>query len=225
LSHTRERKRRKPDNLVEFDVRDTLEWDGALDDRRIAVDAENGHVTLTGSVPSYYDKMRAAEAAWTVGGVKTLDNKLLVGPAGAALDDDHIADEAREALERSRFVPKGSVVPTVYDGQVQLRGQVRSQFQRLAAERAVAGLDGVLGIENLIAVSPEPIPTDVADRIKRAFARSALVSAANLRVANDGHAIYLTGTVQSYAAMREAVDTAAAAPGVERVINDLMIEP
>jgi len=216
---------RKPNNLLEFDVRDSLDWDRALDDRRIAVDAEDGHITLTGSVPTYYDKVLAEEDALTVGGVKTLDNKLLVGAGGAALEDAHIAEACRTALLHHRFVPKGSVTVTVRDGRVVLRGQVRNPFQRLASEHAVSRLDGVLGIENLIAISPESIPTDVAERIKRAFARSALVDGSKVRVTNDGHTVYLMGSVRSYAAMREAVDTAAGAPGVERVINDVLIEP
>jgi osmotically-inducible protein OsmY len=226
LSHqSKERSMHKPDTLLEFDVRDSLDWDRALDDRRIAVNAEDGHVVLTGSVPSYYDKVRAEEDALTVGGVKTLDNKLLIGAAGAALDDAHIAEACRTALRHNRFVPEGSVTATIRNGRATLLGQVRNPFQRQAAEHAVSRIDGVLGIENLIAISPEPIPTDVAQRIKQAFARSALVDGSKVRVTNDGHTVYLTGSVRSYAAMREAVDTAAGAPGVERVINDMVIEP
>jgi len=117
------------------------------------------------------------------------------------------------------------VTPTVRDGHVQLRGHVRNPFQRQAAEHAVIQLQGVLGIENLIAISPEPIPSDVAERVNKAFKRSAIVDDSKIRVRNDGHTIYLTGTVGSYAAMREAVDTAWQAPGVDNVVNDLVIAP
>src|SRR5436309_405569 len=121
----------KPNNLLEFDVRDSLDWDRVLDDRRISVNAEDGHVILTGSVPTYYEKVRAEEDAWTVGGVKALDNKILVGPAGAAVNDADIADACRTTLDHNRFLPKDSVTATVRNGHVQLRGQVRNQFQRL----------------------------------------------------------------------------------------------
>jgi osmotically-inducible protein OsmY len=225
LKPSEERTMHKPNNLLEFDVRDTLGWDPALDDRRISVNAESGHVTLTGSVPSSYDKRRAEEDAWTVGGVRALDNELLVGAAGAAIDDAQIAAACTAALANYRLVPKGSVTATVRDGHVQLRGQVRNPFQRQAAEDAVVLLDGVLGVENLVAISPEPIPTDIAARIHKAFARSALVDESKVDVTNDGHTIHLAGSVHSYAAMRQAVDTAAGAPGVDRVVNDLVIEP
>jgi osmotically-inducible protein OsmY len=215
----------KPNKLLEIDVRDTLDWDPALDDRRISVNADNGHVTLTGSVPTYYDKVRATDDAWTVGGVKSLDNELLVGLAGELLNDAQVADACRDALDRDRVVPTGSVTPTVTGGKVQLRGHVRNPLQRKAAEHAVSRVDGVVSIENLIAISPEPIPTDVADRISKAFERNAVVDRSRIRISNDGHTVYLTGSVSSYAAMREAGDIAASAPGVDRVVNDLVIEP
>jgi osmotically-inducible protein OsmY len=215
----------KPNNLLELDVNDSLDWDPTLDDRRITVKADDGRVTLRGSVPTYYERLRAGEDAWGVGGVKSVDNELFVGPVGEAVNDDQLAVASSDALDHDHFVPKGSVIPTVTDGHVQLRGQVRNRFQRQAAEMAVSRVDGVLGIENLIAISSEPIPSDVADRIKKAFKRSAIIDDSKIAVTNDGHTIYLTGIVGCYAAMREAVDTTWDAPGVESVVNDLVIEP
>jgi osmotically-inducible protein OsmY len=213
----------KPNKMLEFDIRDTLDWDSTIDNRRVEVKADDGHVTLTGSVPSYYEKVRASEDAWTVGGVKTLDNELLVGVAGEVINDIQLEQACLDALDRDRFVPNGAVTPTVRGGCVQLRGHVRNQFQRQAAEGSISRLDGVLGIENLVAISPEPIPTDVAERINKAFKRSAIVDDAKIKVANDGHTVYLTGSVGSYAAMREALDTTWNAPGVDKVVNDLVI--
>jgi osmotically-inducible protein OsmY len=215
----------KPNGLLELDVKDTLDWDQALIDTRIEVDAKDGNVTLSGSVPTYYDKVRAAEDTWTVGGVKTLQNNLLVGVAGEAVNDAQIAAGCVEALDNDRVVPKGSVTPTVTDGYVQLRGRVRNHFQRQAAEFAVEHVNGVLGIENLVATSSEPIPTDVADRINKAYQRSAIIDDSKIVVTNDGHTVVLSGVVGSYAAMREAVDTAWSAPGVDNVVNNLVIEP
>jgi osmotically-inducible protein OsmY len=215
----------KPNGVLEFDVKEALDWDSAIDPRRIEVKADDGRVTLTGSVPSYYEKVRATEDAWTVGGVKHLDNELLVGIAGQAINDLQLEQSCRDALDRDRVVPKGSVTPIVTDGNVRLTGRVRRHVQRDAAEFVVSRLDGVLAIENLIAISPEPIPSDVAARIKKAFKRSAIIGDSDVEVTNDGHTIYLTGVVGSYAAMTEAVNTARQAPGVDKVVNDLVIVP
>ncbi|MGH9085155.1 MAG: BON domain-containing protein [Acidimicrobiales bacterium] len=215
----------KPNNLLEVDIQETLAWDPVIDDRRISVDADHGHVKLTGSVPSYYEKLRAGDDTWTVGGVKTLDNDLLVGLAGAVITDQQVADACRAALDHDRVVPKGSVTPEAVNGIVRLTGRVRNSFQRHAAEFVVARVDGVLGIDNLVAISSEPIASDVAERINAAFRRSAIIDDSAIKVTNDGRTIFLSGMVGSYAAMREALDTAWSAPGVESVVNDLMIEP
>jgi osmotically-inducible protein OsmY len=182
-------------------------------------------VTLTGSVPTSYDELRAAEDVWMVDRVKSLDSDLLVRIADGAINDADVAAVCRDALDHDRFVPKGAVTVTVTDGYVQLRGRVRDPFQRQAAELAASRVDGVLGIENLIMLSSEPIPRDVADRIGKAFKRSAIIDDWNVVATNDGHTVTLTGIVGSYAAMREAVDTAWQAPGVEMVVNHLVVGP
>ena len=108
---------------------------------------------------------------------------------------------------------------------MRLAGHVRNPFQHDAAEFVISRLDGVLAIENLIAISAEPIPSDVADRVNKAFKRNAIIDDSKIKVTNDGHTIYLTGDVGSYAAMRAALDTAWQAPGVDNVVNDLVIAP
>jgi osmotically-inducible protein OsmY len=149
----------KPNNLLESDIKESLDWDPGLDDSRIRVTADDGRVTLSGSVPTYYDEVLATEDAWTVAGVKALDDQLLVGLLGDAIADADIAADCEAALDRDRFVPKGSVTATVLEGTVTLRGEVRHHYQRRAAEHAVSRVDGVLGIDNLLTISSEPIPS------------------------------------------------------------------
>jgi osmotically-inducible protein OsmY len=215
----------KPNNLLENDVRDELDWDGLLDDSRIVVSAEDGQVTLTGAVPTYYEATLAAEDAWSVGGVSALDNQLLVGLAGEAMADVDVAADCTAALNADKFVPQGSVTPVVTDGWVTLRGEVRRHFQRKAAEFAVRRVDGVLGITNDIQLTSDPIPSDVADRINKAFRRNAIIDDSLIKVSNSDHTIYLDGTTSSWVAMQEAEDVAWSAPGVAEVVDRLVIVP
>ena len=104
-----------------------------------------------------------------------------------------------------------------------LRGRVRNPIQRLAAEHAVSRVFGVLGVTNEISISSDPVPSDVADRINKAFARKAILSNSAINVSNEGDTIYLDGTTDSGAAMREAVDTAWEAPGVSDVVNHVAV--
>jgi osmotically-inducible protein OsmY len=215
----------KPNGILESDVKDSLGWDPGLDDSHIVVTANDGHVTLSGSVPTYSEEVRATDDAWSVGGVKALSDELVVGLLGDAIADADLAAASEAALDRDHFVPWGAITATVAEGIVTLRGQVRHHYQRQAAEHAVSRIDGVLGVDNLIAISSDPVPTDVADRISKAFQRSAIIDDSQIMVTNDGHTINLMGTVGSYTARRQAEDAAWAAPGVTDVVDRLVIEP
>jgi osmotically-inducible protein OsmY len=95
----------KPNSLLESDVADQLDWDLLLDDSRIVVNAMDGEITLTGTVPTYNDATLATEDAWSVRGVKAVDNELLVGLEGEAIADADIAAVCMKALDADRLVP------------------------------------------------------------------------------------------------------------------------
>jgi osmotically-inducible protein OsmY len=213
----------KPNKLLEFDVQQELDWDPELDDTRIVIAASDGKVTLTGAVPTYFDSVRAADDTFIVGGVRAVDNQLLVGPVGEMLTDDSVATACGAALDAEKRVPKGAVTPDVSDGWVTLRGQVRHHYQRLAAEHAVGRVDGVLGIDDDFTITGGPIPSDVADRIQKALQRNAVVDDSRIAVSNAGSTIYLDGTADSWMSRREAEDTAWNAPGVTDVIDRLEV--
>jgi len=215
----------KPNNLLQLDVEAEFDWDPVLDESRIVVNADDGRVTLTGTVPTYYDATLASEDAWTVGGVRDVDNELLVGLVGEAIADVDITAACAAALDADRFVPQGSVTAVATDGWVELSGQVRRHYQRQAAEHAVRRVDGVLGITDKIDLSSEPIPSDVADRINKAFRRNAIIDDSMIDVTNTDHTIYLDGTAGSYTARQAAEDTAWDAPGVTDVVDRLVITP
>ena len=213
----------KPNNILKLDIEDELAWDPQVDPTRIVVSADDGKVTLTGAVPSLYQVTRAGEDATLVGGVKVLDNQLLVGLLGDAITDAQIAADSMAALDGDSFVPNGSVTVDVRDGWLTLGGEVRHHFQRQAAEHAVRKVDGVLGIDNGIALTDEPIPSDVADRIKKAFQRAAIINDSLIEVTSVGHTVYLDGKADSWVARQSAEETAWNAPGVDMVVDRLEV--
>jgi osmotically-inducible protein OsmY len=215
----------KPNEWLEADVRDSLDWDPQLDDSRIVVTADDGRVTLSGSVPTYLEVARAADDTGAVGGVTAVDNQLLVGLVGDAITDAELATACADALDNDRFVPKGAVTADVLEGFVTLTGQVRRHFQRMAAEHAVGRVDGVLGIDDNVTLTSDPIPSDVADRIQKALRRDAVIDDSLIEVTNSGHTIYLDGKTDSMAARNEAENTAWYAPGVTDVVDRLAIAP
>jgi osmotically-inducible protein OsmY len=213
----------KPNNLLRDDVTEELSWDSQLDSSRVVVAANDGTVTLTGSVPTYDEVARATTDAGRVGGVKSIDNQLLVGLVGDAATDVEIAVAAQDALDADHFVPKGSVGADVLEGYVTLSGRVRHQFERRAAQHSVGKVHGVLGVDNAITISSDPLPSDVAYRIQKAFQRSSTIDDSLITVTNDGPTIYLDGMANTWTARQEAEDTAWDAPGVANVVDRILI--
>jgi osmotically-inducible protein OsmY len=213
----------KPNNLLESDVQDELDWDPQLNDSRIVVKAAEGVITLSGAVDTYSDSLCACEDAWRVSGVKDVENDLLVGPIGEAVVDVEIATDCLTALDADKVVPDGAVTVDVSDGWVTLHGQVKRHYQRKAAEHAVERVDGVLGVSDEIVIAPDPTPDNVADLINKAFARNAIIDESQIKVSSDGSTVYLDGSVSSWTAMQTAMTTAWNAPGVTSVVNRLEI--
>jgi osmotically-inducible protein OsmY len=144
----------KPDKLLEAAVREELLWDPHLDDRRVVVRAHNGRVTLSGWVPSYEQETVAVDDTWAKGGVRDVDDELLVGAAGEPAVDDELAEVCRLALRAERLVPDRAVKVSVTAGQATLSG-VRAMLSSdpllddgrvlVKVRNGLVGLSGAVG--------------------------------------------------------------------------------
>jgi osmotically-inducible protein OsmY len=109
----------RPNNLVESDIRESIDYDPRLNDSRIIVKAHDGRVTLSGTVDTFPERDLAERDARYAIGVKAIDNQLVVGLVGDAIADLDIAAAAREALDRDRVVKVSNRGHTIYlDGVV-----------------------------------------------------------------------------------------------------------
>jgi osmotically-inducible protein OsmY len=123
------------------------------DSLEIAVDADDGSVTLRGTVESFGQRRAAGDDALKVEGVYDVYNELKVSLTGAdRRDDDEIRGIALQSLIWDVEVPSDAVDLNVDDGWVTLKGDVSYQFESNAAYEDVAGLYGVLGVTNEIRV-------------------------------------------------------------------------
>ena len=129
-------------------VLDELDADPAVHAWEIGVAAEDGVITLTGTVESEAFKVAAERAAKRVDGVRSVANRLRVRGRNERTDTD-IARDAAHRLRNNVAVPP-TVQVVVSDGYVTLDGTVSWIHQRAAAESAVKYLRGVKGVENTI---------------------------------------------------------------------------
>lgn len=214
----------KTDSQLQHDVLAQLEWEPSVEASHIGVAAKDGVVTLTGSVATYAEKMRAEEVTKRLYGVLAVANDIEVKiPGSHVRNDSEIATAAVNALRWHTAVPDEKLKVTVRNGWVTLEGTVEWGFQREAAEDAVRPLTGVQGVVNRIVVKAPVKPTDVKQKIEAAFKRSAELDARRVGVeATDGK-VTLSGHVRSWTEREEAQQAAWAAPGVTEVNNQLSV--
>ncbi len=216
----------KTDRQLHQDITDELGYEPSLDEREVGIGTKDGVVTLTGRVRSYPEKLAAVRATERVTGVKAVANEIEVRPQGLfERSDVDIAEAAIKALAWQTLVPKDQVKTRVEKGWITLDGEVEWQYQKAAAEDAVRNLYGVRGITNFVSVKPKVQPTDVKEKITKAFERNAALHAAQITVGASESKVTLKGKVHSWAERSEAEEAAWAAPGVMKVENDLMVVP
>ncbi|HLH58651.1 MAG TPA: BON domain-containing protein [Streptosporangiaceae bacterium] len=216
----------KSDSEIRDDVINELQWDPQITDPdAIGIAVADGAVTLTGTVPSFAEKLSAARAAERVYGVKAVANDLKVKLSGAPRDDSDIATAIAHVLENNVQIPEGRVHARVEDGWVTLDGEVDYEFQRREVERMVRQVRGVIGVTDTITIRPPASPESVQAIIEETFKREAEVDARHIRVDVTDHTARLYGHVHSLAEARAASAAAAAAPGVASVDSHLVVSP
>ncbi|MBB3394170.1 MULTISPECIES: BON domain-containing protein [unclassified Rhizobium] len=205
-------------------VLDELEFEPSIDAAHIGVTAERGVITLTGHVATYAEKDAAERAARRVKGVHAIAQEIEVRPHGTHVTaDDEIATRALSTLAWRTTVPRDAVKVKVQNGWVTLEGNVEWQYQKNAAASAIRDLAGVVGISNVIAVTPRPTSSDVKRRIEDAFKRDAELEAQSIRVNVMDGKVTLDGTVKRWSERQAAEHAAWSAAGVTAVEDHLRI--
>jgi osmotically-inducible protein OsmY len=222
---TGERSPKMSNEELQRSVSDELAWDPKVYNLAIAVQAQDGTVTLRGTAGSLREKREATAAARRIHGVGRVVNDLQVRLMG---ENRRIDADLRGAVLQALMLD-GTVPPTVdarvTDSMATLTGTAEWQYQREEAELVAGNVVGLLGLVNEIRLTtPAPYAGDVQESIGKALERNARIDATSLRVqASDGK-VTLSGAVPSWAEHDAAVSAAWSAPGVKSVVDELLVQ-
>jgi len=212
------------DKMLRDAVIAQLDFEPEVNPAGIGVAAEDGVVTLSGSVDDYAQKVAAEKAVKRLFGVKGVANELLVRMAPERTDTD-IAKDAIYLLECDVHFLGGKVMVTVDDGLLTLEGTVEWDFQKVAAEKAMQCIRGVKAVANLIEVAPAASPADNQKKTEEALRRSAEVDARQIKVTTRDQVAVLSGNARSWSEGEGAGRAAWSVAGVVRVGDLIVVEP
>lgn len=214
----------KSDAQIHKDVVSELAFEPSVDSSKIAVSVADGIVTLSGSVPNFFEKWRSESAVKRVGGVQGVAEELTVSLfPNMEESQTEIASAAARAIEWDAVIPQNRVEVKVENGWITLSGQLEWQYQSQRALDDVAHLRGVKGVTNLISVTPVVSPTDIRAKIVAALERSAELDAARVRIEVSAGSVTLRGSLATWGEHDAATRAAWSANGVTGVTNDIIV--
>ena len=214
----------KSDSQLKQDVTAELKWDPEIDEAKIGIAVNNGAVTLTGHVPTYWQKAAAAKATKRVAGVMAVVNNIDVSIESIhRTTDEGLAERIANVLKWNVSVPGREIKAEVKKGVVTLTGEVDWYYQRSNIQRNIEHVAGVANIIDNITIKPRVLTSDVQQKIKDALKRHADMEAGNVGITISNGTVTLTGTVESMEEMDRIEAAAWTAPGVSRVIDNLLV--
>lgn len=208
-------------------VKNQLAWDSRVISTDINVTVTDSTATLTGTVPTYYEKMVAEEDAQSSPGILAVENNLTVSfPEGyTVLSDPEIKDSIDNMLLWDTRIDSTRITTSVDTGIVTLEGTVDAYWKKTAAEDIALSVSGVIDVTNNLDVAWAESYVDeaIADEVRDALRRSVLVNSENVTVTVSDGIVTLRGQASSLLEKRTAYEKAAYTAGVVGVNNQIEI--
>jgi len=216
-------------------VRSAVRLDPAAGDYGLKITAENGVVTLLGSVVSQRERELAEWIAKGVHGVRDVKNNIAVTLNRQPSDRTIARDISNQLQGNSRLHPD-KIKVQVRSGEARLQGSVNSVLARSQAGMAAAWVDGVRKVDvSGVTVEPQSpaggVPPSRSDGELEADVRESLAEDPQIderakkamTVKARKGVITLSGTVANVITKQAAEEAARNVPGISGVRNKIVV--
>lgn len=224
------------DDRIESSIKETYVFRTYLKDDAIKAKANEGVVTLTGTVADEYNKSLAQNTVEGVRGVTSVDNKLATTAEVAAdKSDAWISRKVKFALLFHRNVSASKTTVEAKDGIVTLSGEATSQAQKDLATAYAKDIDDVKGVNNVMTLKAEPVAEEqtlgekiddasVTAQVKAALTAHRSTSTIRTKVETRDGTVILTGIAKNAAEKSLVEKLASDIHGVTSVKNKMTVK-
>jgi hyperosmotically inducible periplasmic protein len=221
------------DSRIESSAAKSYTFKTYLKGDSIKVDANNGVVTLTGTVADASHKSMAENTVASLPGVMSVNNELVVsGEQPAEHSDAWITTKVKTALLFHRDVSATGTTVYTKDGVVTLEGEASSMAQKELTTEYAQDIDYVKSVNNEMTIAKNPMQPTTGDKIDDASItaeiKSSLLShrstsALHTGVSTTDGIVTLSGTAKNDAEKSLVTKLATDINGVTGVINNMTI--
>ena len=224
------------DDRIESSFKKTYVYKTYLKDDAIRAEAQEGVVTLTGTVAEESHKALAQETVASLPGVARVDNQLVIKSDVAAENSDAwIGGKVKLALLFHRNVNAVKTTVEVKDGIVTLKGEASSTAQKELTAEYANDIDGVKEVKNEMTVAATPVKAEgtagekiddasITAQVKLALLTHRSTSAIKTKVETRNGEVTLTGIAKNAVEKSLVTKLVTDIKGVTNVKNEMTVE-
>lgn len=213
------------DGVVRGAVEEALQYSPLVDPYGVTIAADDGIVTLSGTVDDLRAKNAAEELAEITLGVCDVRNHLRVAAPGD-LTDESLEGSIRAALLRDVYVDRSDITVAVANRHAHLYGHVDTSFEKNRASDVVESIDGIVDVSNYLVIEDAwqgGEDWEIADDIRGQLFWSPFVDSDQVNVTVVDGVATLDGTVGTIGERAAAVRNAYEG-GARLVDNNLRVD-
>jgi len=221
------------DRQIEVAARASYNYNAVLENH-VFVQANDGVVTLTGTVGDKDLKALAEDTVRNLPGVTQVDNRIVLDPALAEHSDGWIAIKLRTQLLMRYNVSAANTTVSVKDGVVTLTGTADNLAQKELIGEYAEEIDWVKSVKNDIVVNAAPATvqtlgekiddTSITAQVKYALLTHRSTSALKTKVTTTDGVVAVTGVAGSETEKSLVTKLAESIRGVKSVTNDMTVK-